>query len=169
MQLLCAGEAFEDLIFVGLDRLPELGEEIKTDRFTATIGGGAVITAVQAARLGMRTQLISASAMRRLTRLKKERVTVTNLRKNERTARDYRGALDRRRSRLRHLQRCEHKARGRRRNLASLSAEAASASEGRRILHLCFYPHDCHYWTAIVSKLRNAASPRRGTSAGTSR
>jgi hypothetical protein len=29
-QLLRAGEAFEDLIFVGLERLPELGEEIKT-------------------------------------------------------------------------------------------------------------------------------------------
>ena len=60
MTLLCAGEAFEDLIFVGLERLPELGEEVKTDRFTATIGGGAVITAVQAARLGMKTTLISA-------------------------------------------------------------------------------------------------------------
>jgi sugar/nucleoside kinase (ribokinase family) len=45
MRLFCAGEAFEDLIFVNLDRLPELGEEIKTDQFTATIGGGAVITA----------------------------------------------------------------------------------------------------------------------------
>ena len=54
MHLICAGEAFEDLIFVGLDRLPELGEEVKTDRFTATIGGGAVITAVKAARLGMK-------------------------------------------------------------------------------------------------------------------
>ena len=53
-ELLCAGEAFEDLIFVGLDRLPELGEEVKTDHFTATVGGGAVITAVTAARLGMK-------------------------------------------------------------------------------------------------------------------
>ena len=46
MHLLCAGEAFEDLIFVGLERLPGPGEEVRTDRFTATIGGGAVITAV---------------------------------------------------------------------------------------------------------------------------
>jgi sugar/nucleoside kinase (ribokinase family) len=44
VKLICAGEAFEDLIFVGLSRLPELGEEIKTDRFESTIGGGAVIT-----------------------------------------------------------------------------------------------------------------------------
>ena len=79
--MICAGEAFEDLIFVGLERLPELGEEIKTDRFMATIGGGAVITSVKAARLGMRTQLISALSDAAVTRLKKERVAVTNLRK----------------------------------------------------------------------------------------
>ena len=107
MQLLCAGEAFEDLIFVGLDRLPELGEEIKTDRFTATIGGGAVITAVKAARLGMRTHLISALSDAAVTRLKKERVDDHQPPQEERTARDHRGALDRRRSRVRHLQRCE--------------------------------------------------------------
>ncbi len=81
VKLLCAGEAFEDLIFVGLERLPELGEEIKTDRFMATIGGGAVITSVKAARLGMRTQLISALSDVAVTRLKTERVAVTNLRK----------------------------------------------------------------------------------------
>src|SRR4029453_12419309 len=74
MRLLCAGEAFEDLIFVGLDRLPELGEEIKTDRFTATIGGGAVITSVKAARPGMRTQLLSALCDAPATRPKNETV-----------------------------------------------------------------------------------------------
>ena len=47
----------------------------------ATIGGGAVITSVKAARLGMRTQLISALSDAAVTRLKKERVAVTNLRK----------------------------------------------------------------------------------------
>ena len=49
-KLLTAGEAFEDLVFVGLDRLPALGEEVRTDAFHATLGGGAVITAVGAAR-----------------------------------------------------------------------------------------------------------------------
>ena len=81
MKLICDGEAFEDLIFVGLERLPELGEEIKTDHFTATIGGGAIITAVRAARLGMRTHLVSALSDAAVTRLKKERVQITNLRK----------------------------------------------------------------------------------------
>ena len=79
--LICAGEAFEDLIFVGLDRLPELGEEIKTDQFTSTMGGGAVITAVKAARLGMKTTLISALSDAAVARLKRERVTIHNLRK----------------------------------------------------------------------------------------
>ena len=68
MRLLCAGEAFEDLIFVGLDRLPELGEEVKTDRFTSTIGGGAVITAVKAARLGMQTHADQRAQRRRRRR-----------------------------------------------------------------------------------------------------
>ena len=144
--LLCAGEAFEDLIFGGLERLPELGEEIKTDHFTATIGGGAVITAVKAARLGMRTQLISALSDAALTRLKKERVQITNLRKKDephaitaalstdtdRAFVTYNGVnarLEERLSRIIPKVKTSH-------------------------LHLCFYPHDCHQWTAIVSKLR---------------
>ena len=109
-QLVCAGEAFEDLIFVGLERLPELGEEIKTDRFMATIGGGAVITSVRAARLGMRTQLISALSDAAVTRLKKERVRQPTSAET-RTARDHRRSFDRRRSGIRHVQRCELEAR----------------------------------------------------------
>jgi len=145
-QLLCAGEAFEDLIFVGLERLPELGEEIKTDRFTATIGGGAVITSVKAARLGMRTQLISALGDAAVTRLKKERVAVTNLRRKHEphaitaalsTADDrafvtFNGVNSQLEERLARL------------------IPRATASH----VHLCFYPHDCARWTAIVSRLR---------------
>ena len=158
MTLLSAGEAFEDLIFVGLDRLPELGEEIKTDRFTATIGGGAVITSVQAARLGMRTQLISALSEAAVTRLEKERVTVTNLRKKNEphaitaalsTAEDrafvtYNGVNTKLEARL-----AKH--------LASLSRRSSQRSSERRRthLHLCFYPHDCRFWATLLSKLRN--------------
>jgi len=145
-QLLCAGEAFEDLIFVGLERLPELGEEIKTNRFTATIGGGAVITSIKAARLGMRTQLISALGDAAVTRLKKERVAVTNLRRKHEphaitaalsTADDrafvtFNGVNSQLEERLARL------------------IPRATASH----VHLCFYPHDCARWTAIVSRLR---------------
>lgn len=148
MTLLCAGEAFEDLIFVGLERLPELGEEVKTDRFTATIGGGAVITAVKAARLGMRTQLISALSDAAATRLKKERVIVTNLRKpgephaitaalstgDDRAFVTFNGVNAKLEERLTKV------------------VPKVKATH----LHLCFYPHSCHQWTVILSKLRSS-------------
>lgn len=79
--LLTAGEAFEDLVFVGLERLPGPGEEIKTDRFHATIGGGAVITAIGATRLGVRTAIASALSDAAVTRLRREKVRVHNLRR----------------------------------------------------------------------------------------
>jgi ribokinase len=146
VQLLCAGEAFEDLIFVGLDRLPELGEEVKTDRFAATIGGGAVITAVKAARLGMRTHLISALSDAACARLKKERVTVTNLKKpnephaitaalsttDDRAFVTYNGVNSKLEERL-----------------ARVIPRVTTNH-----LHLCFYPHDCRYWAAVLAKLR---------------
>ena len=145
-KLICAGEAFEDLIFVGLERLPELGEEIKTDRFTATIGGGAVITSVKAARLGLRTQLVSALSDAAVTRLKQERVAVTNLRKKhephaitaalstdgDRAFVTFNGVNSQLEARL---------------------ARAIPRARANHI-HLCFYPHNCARWTAIVSRLR---------------
>ena len=79
-RLLTAGDAFEDLVFVGLDGLPALGEEVKTDTFHATIGGGAVIAAVAASRLGVPTAILSALSRAAATRLRRERVRVHNLR-----------------------------------------------------------------------------------------
>ncbi|HQZ38127.1 MAG TPA: hypothetical protein PLH72_03715 [Vicinamibacterales bacterium] len=40
--LVTVGEAFEDLIFLGLRRLPKPGEEVKTSHFARTVGGGAL-------------------------------------------------------------------------------------------------------------------------------
>ena len=79
--LLTAGEAFEDLVFVGLERLPDPGEEIKTDTFHATVGGGAVITAIGAARLGITTAIASALSDAAVARLRRERVRVHNLKR----------------------------------------------------------------------------------------
>lgn len=146
-QLICAGEAFEDLIFVGLDRLPALGEEIRTDRFTSTIGGGAVITAVKAARLGMKTMIVSALSDQAATQLKRERITITNLRKPSEphaitaalsTAEDrafvtYNGVNSELEPRIARL-------------IPTLTASH---------IHFCFYPHDCGQWTRIVTKLRS--------------
>ena len=147
MRLTCAGEAFDDLIFVGLERLPEPGEEIKTDQFIATIGGGAIITSVTAARLGMRTHVISALSDAAVTRLKKERVTITNLRKKNEphaitaalsTGQDrafvtYNGVNAKLEDRL-----------------ARLLPRVKTTH-----LHLCFYPHDCRFWERTVVKLRH--------------
>lgn len=80
-RLLVAGEAFDDLVFSALARLPGPGEEVKTDRFAATIGGGAVITAVAAARQGVRVELVSALSAAAVARLRRERLVVRNLRR----------------------------------------------------------------------------------------
>jgi sugar/nucleoside kinase (ribokinase family) len=146
VKLLCAGEAFEDLIFVGLERLPELGEEIKTDRFTATIGGGAVITSVKAARLGLRTQLVSALSDAAVTRLKKERVAVTNLRK-KREPHAITAALST------DGDRAFVTFNGVNSQLEARLARAIPRAKANHV-HLCFYPHNCARWTAIVSRLR---------------
>ena len=81
--LICAGESFEDLIFAGLERLPRLGEELRTKSFMRTFGGGATITAVAAARLGVSTGIVSALADGAQARLRAEGVRVTNLRKRD--------------------------------------------------------------------------------------
>ena len=57
--LVCAGEFFTDLIFFDLEKLPSLGQETKTDNFATSLGGGAAITAVAAARLGRDTELVT--------------------------------------------------------------------------------------------------------------
>jgi sugar/nucleoside kinase (ribokinase family) len=79
--MLSAGEAFEDLVFVGLERLPAPGEEVRTNQFSSTIGGGAVITAVAAARLGVEVELASALSDAAVSRLRGEHVRVMNLRR----------------------------------------------------------------------------------------
>ncbi len=52
-----AGSVYCDLVFHGLPGPPALGQEVRTDRFALAVGGGAFITAVGLARLGVRTAL----------------------------------------------------------------------------------------------------------------
>ena len=152
MTLVCAGEAFEDLIFVGLERLPELGEEIKTDRFTATIGGGAVITAVKSARLGMRAHLISALADSAVKRLKTDNLRITNLRKsNEPHAITAALSTDRDRAFVTFN--------GANTKLEERIAKMFGKVKGDHI-HFCFYPHDCRYWADQITKSRNHHATR---------
>ena len=57
--LVCAGEFFTDLIFTDLQELPHLGQEVKSDSFAISTGGGAAITATSAALLGRPTELVT--------------------------------------------------------------------------------------------------------------
>ncbi|MGE0361172.1 MAG: carbohydrate kinase family protein [Vicinamibacterales bacterium] len=145
-RLLTAGEAFEDLVFVGLERLPAAGEEIKTDTFHATIGGGAVITAVAAARLGVSTAILSALSAPAVARLRRERVRVHNL-KQPREPHAISAALstttDRAFVTFTGVNRVLEP-----RLLAALRTAAAGH------VHLALTPHDLDAWTACVRRLK---------------
>jgi sugar/nucleoside kinase (ribokinase family) len=148
LDLVTVGEAFEDLIFVGLDRLPRPGEEVKTSRFVQTIGGGAVISAVAAARLGVRCGIVSGLSAGAAARLRRERVHVTNLRRAgeahavtaalstrfNRSFVTFNGINDALEPRL----------------LGAIERIAA------RHVHFAFYPRSCARWEPVVERLRAA-------------
>jgi sugar/nucleoside kinase (ribokinase family) len=133
-------------VFVDLPRLPRAGEEIKTDRFVRTIGGGPVITAVAAARLGTRTAIVSGLSREAATLLRRERVTVKNLlRPGEPHA--VTAALSTRRDR----------------GFATFTGigdalgpryERALARTRARHVHLALCPRDCRRWARLVRRLR---------------
>lgn len=79
-RLLVAGETFEDLIFAELPRLPRPGEEIRTDRFRRTFGGGALISAAWARAEGLEVDLLSALPPRVGRILETEGIGYRNLR-----------------------------------------------------------------------------------------
>lgn len=149
--LLTAGEGFDDLVFHSLRALPPSGQELKTHAFTRSPGGGAVITAVAAARLGLRTAVISGLSANAERQLKAEHVGVENLRRPDEpapltvalsTARDrrfitYIGMNDKLPSRIR----------------------TALRTARARHVHLAFRPRRCRPWIPVVAALR-----RRGIS-----
>lgn len=57
LEIVVVGSVYWDLIFFKLNAPPALGEEVRTDRFAMTPGGGGYITAVGLRRLGARTAL----------------------------------------------------------------------------------------------------------------
>ena len=81
VDLLVVGEAFQDLIFAGLPRLPKLGEELRSANYVSTIGGGAVITAAAASRLGIRAAVVSALSAEAVRYLRSEHVGVLNMKR----------------------------------------------------------------------------------------
>lgn len=141
-----AGESFEDLVFFGLPRLPKPGEEIKTASFYQTVGGGAVITAVGAARLGLRTSVLSGLSPAAARVLKAEGISVRNLRrpaeppalsvalstKGNRSFVTFNGVNDALGPRL----------------AAAVPRIAATH------VHLAFFPAACRPWIGVVEGLR---------------
>jgi hypothetical protein len=144
----CAGEAFEDLVFHGLPRLPRPGEELRPPGFARTFGGGTLITAVAAARMGARVAVMSALADAAVTRLKAEGVRVRNLRAagephavsvalstpRDRAFVTFEGANERLEDRL----------------LAAIGDRLPRA----RHLHLALGPRDLPAWTRILARCR---------------
>jgi len=144
--LLTVGEAFEDLIFVDLPRLPGPGEEVKTNTFRKTVGGGAVITAVAAARLGLRCRVLSGLSTEAASHLRSEKISVRNLRrpdehhaitaalstKSDRSLVTYNG-----------INEC----------LEERLFEPAKRARSRHV-HFALYPAKCADWERIVTSLR---------------
>jgi ribokinase len=148
--LITAGEAFEDFVFHGLADLPGPGEEVKTSSFARSPGGGALISAVAAARLGCRCATIAGLGTDAVRLLRREGVSVRNVRRptepvaitmaisNEGDRRfvTFTGMNDRLPLRIRRL-------------LARIRA---------RHVHLALHPGRCGPWVATLARLR-----RRGT------
>jgi sugar/nucleoside kinase (ribokinase family) len=146
IDLLTVGEAFQDLIFVGLPHLPRDGEELRTPRFVATIGGGALITATAASRLGVATAIASALSVEAARALRRDHVRVLNLKgaseahavtvslstQRDRSFVTFNGVNDRLEARL----------------------PQAIARQPARHVHLAFAPRHCGRWTRIVERLR---------------
>jgi len=145
-ELVTAGEAFEDLIFYDLPRLPRAGEELKTSRFTRVPGGGAITTAVTAARLGVRTGVISATSDLTRAMLRAHGIALLDLRRRgeapaltaalstgrDRTFVTYNGVNDRLEPRL----------------LASVPRAAATH------VHCALFPTRCRQWARLATALR---------------
>ncbi|MEZ5284648.1 MAG: PfkB family carbohydrate kinase [Vicinamibacterales bacterium] len=144
--LITLGEAFEDLIFLDLPRLPAPGEEIKTARFARTVGGGAVITAVAAARLGVSCRVVSGLGEAGEARVAAEGVCVTNLRRRGEPA-ALSAALSTRDNRTFVTFNGMNDA------LEGRLLRAVPALRARHV-HLALQPRRCRPWRAAVTGLR---------------
>lgn len=146
VDLVTAGDAFDDLVFYDLAALPRRGQQVKTGAFTRSPGGGAVITALAAARLGLRCGVVSGLGPEAASLLRGEGITVTNLRRRDEpvaisvalsTRRDrsyvrFNGMNDRLPPRIR----------------------AIVPRLRTRHVHFAFGPRPCRPWIAVVEDLR---------------
>lgn len=82
VDLLVIGDSFEDLIFFQLQRLPNLSEEVQAKSFLRTLGGGCVITAIAARRMGLNVAAVSHFNPQAEALLRQEGIEVINIRKD---------------------------------------------------------------------------------------
>jgi sugar/nucleoside kinase (ribokinase family) len=146
VELVTAGESFDDLLFYGLTRLPEAGQELRTESFSRSPGGGAVITAVAAARLGVRCAVVSALSAESVRLLRAERIGIRNVRaNNEATALTV--ALSTRRDR-RFIT-----FEGVNRRVPSRIRALLPRTRTRHV-HFAFVPRPCAPWVASINRLK---------------
>ncbi len=146
IDLVTAGEAFDDFVFYDLASMPSSGRELKTDRFAHGVGGGAVISAATAARLGARVGVLAGLSRAAARRLRGDGVPFRNLRRPHEpsaltvalsTRRDRRfitfvGMNDRLPGRIR----------------------AALPRVRARHVHFALHPGQCRAWLPSIARLR---------------
>ncbi len=144
--LVTAGEAFDDFVFYNLTALPRPGHEVRTDAFVRTSGGGAVITAIAAARLGLRCAIASALSPDAAARLQHARVSVRNLRRSrEPTALTVALSTPRDRRFITFD--------GANRQLPARLRPVVPRLRTRHV-HFAFCPRPCRPWLATIERLR---------------
>ncbi len=148
VELLTVGEAFDDLIFAGLPRLPRPGEELRVPTFGRTSGGGAIITAVAAARLGVRVGVLSAVSDTAVGTVQRERARLINLKRPSEDA-------------------AVSVSLSTRRNRAFVTFEGVNLQLETRLLaklrrsptarhvHFALSPASCRAWLGVVERMRD--------------
>ena len=146
LDLVTAGEAFDDFIFHSLTALPKPGEELKTDAFHQSPGGGVVITAIAAARLGLRCAIVSGVSPGVARAVRREGVGVRNLRRSGEPA-AVTVALSTARDR------CFVTFNGVNNQLPRRIRGTLPRIRARHV-HLALYPGRCKPWIAAMTALR---------------
>ena len=146
IDLVSLGETFEDIIFHDLKEWPRLGQEQRTDRLVRTWGGGALLTAVAAARQGLVVQVVSGLAAGAQRFLRRENIKVRNLRRGGEAH-----ALTVALSTLEDRAFVTYP--GINEQLEERFLGALATLRGRH-LHLALEPRDCQAWTQALGQLR---------------
>ena len=147
IDLLTVGEAFQDLIFVGLPHLPQQRRRAADRaRSSSTIGGGAVITATAASRSACARRSSARSARRRRAAL---RARPRARRQREAAAEPHAVTVSLSTRAIAASSRSTASTIG-----SSRGCRRRSPRQPARHVHFAFAPRHCARWTRIVDRLR---------------